>query len=356
MKAPTATATATATAVMLTAFLSMVSGQTATSSEAQAIKAEVMQTKILIGMLKISLDAHQRQADATDTTLELIKTYSAAAKTTLDAHITNAQEINILLGTISSKAENIEATLEEYETNMESLKLSWNKHEMLLKNLEGRWNIHQTEGVGTTWENTDKKTRPIWSDLITKTAQSLGGQSKEYKDTLKSILTEKLIDWGAEAVKGTLKETLTHYLKVSLSLEPSDLQKIPTRVSYEAFRASMNNLKSMTSQRILKKEVDDNEEIVKDSGKRTGEIQVWTHVILGVMICVLVIVIISFSGWFCYVCKRTKADDEAQSRRADARAQRETEGRIAGQVVHELQPLAPQPSAPLQPAARIYRP
>jgi hypothetical protein len=247
-------------------YLSMISGEEVSTDDTQAILAQVISTKQLVGMVQIALDAHKRQADATDTTLAIIRTYSQAVKTTLDAQQIQAQAVDIVLETIKSKAETIEATLDEYKTTMESLKTSWNNHETLLKTFEGRWNLQQAEGVGSTWEDTDKKTRPIWSALITKTVQSLGGQSKEYKDTLKRILTEKLVDWGAEAVKGTLKETLTHYLKTSLSLQSSDLQKVPTRVSYEAFRASMNNLKSMTSQRILKKEVDDNEEIVKDSG------------------------------------------------------------------------------------------
>ena len=75
-------------AVMLTAFLSMVCGEAATTMETQAILAQVMQTKQLVGMLQITLDAHEIQADATDTTLAIIRTYSEAAKTTLDAHIT----------------------------------------------------------------------------------------------------------------------------------------------------------------------------------------------------------------------------------------------------------------------------
>ena len=111
---------------MLTTFLSMISGEEVTTADTQAILAQVISTKQLVGMVQIAPNAHKRQADATDTTLAIIRTYSQAVKTTLDAQQIQAEAVDIVLETIKAKAETLQ----------------------------------QSEGVESTGEDTDKKTRP----------------------------------------------------------------------------------------------------------------------------------------------------------------------------------------------------
>jgi hypothetical protein len=239
--------------------------------------------------------------------------------------------------------------------------LKWKAHNDLLdeiKALQTNWASQQEDLGQRTWASSDQKLRPIWRTLITKTIQSLAGQSEIFKETMKTVMKEKILSWGSTLQDGrSLKEILTIFLSTGLEISNEDMSKTPTRESYDAFRSSINDLKEMTAQRLLTKEVDENEKVVKIAKEKTETIQVWSYIILFAVLLILLFIVISFSGWFCYVCKRTQEDREDQARsrhtRMERRNQRESEGRIAGHVAHELVPLAAQPSAPPLQAARF---
>jgi hypothetical protein len=239
--------------------------------------------------------------------------------------------------------------------------LKWRAHDDLLdkiKALQTDW-ASQQENLGQkSWASSDQKLRPIWRALITKTIQSLAGRSEIFKKTMKTVMKEKILSWGSTLQDGRdLKEILTIFLSNGLEITNEDMSKTPTRESYDAFRSSINDLKEVTAQRLLTKEVDENEEMMKTAKEKAETIQIWSYITLSSVLLILLFIVISFSGWFCYVCKRTQEDREeltrSQRERTERRNLRESEGRIAGHVAHELVPLAVLPSAPPLQAARF---
>ena len=241
----------------------------------------------------------------------------------------------------------------------------WRAHDDLLnefKTLQANWAIQQENLGQKSWSNSDQKLRPIWSALITKTIQSLAGRPEIFKETMKTVMKEKILSWGSSLQDGrSLREILTIFLSAGLEITNEDMSKTPTRESYDAFRSSINDLKELTAQRMLTKEVDENEKVVKAAKEKTETVQVWSYITVFAVLLILLFVVISFSAWFCYVCKRTQEDREEQSRNRDARMERRNQlaseervaVRAAGHVAHELVPLAAQPSAPPHPAARF---
>ncbi len=203
------------------------------------------------------------------------------------------------------------------------------------------------------WEKSDKKMRPTWPDLITRTIQRFSTQSKAFRSALKSVLATRLSNlsgWGLVTEGASMKDLLTNLLITSIGLAKEDLDKTPTRSSYDAYRDLVSNLKSTTAQEVLKSEINENEAIATASGERTAAIQKWSYLIVITMFIVLFLVITGFASWFCFVCKRARADDEAQASRAEQRTQRLQErriaGQVAGQVAQEMQPFVPPPTAP----------
>jgi len=214
------------------------------------------------------------------------------------------------------------------------------------------WQAQVDMSPDTTWEASDKKRRETWPALITNTVKVFSSRSSAFRTILKSVLAARmssLSGWANRDVADGvgLSDTLTNIVKASLKLTSVELTKTPSRASYDAYRALISNIESITTQKVLQKEMDENEAVL---------IRSWSQITVIAVVTVLIVLVIGFTAWFGYVCKRTHEDGEASARRAEIRLRRETEGRIAGQVAHELQPFVPQqPSAPpiLQPP-RLY--
>ena len=256
------------------------------------------------------------------------------------------------LGTIQDKLFETYSKIHDMAAELTAFKNSANTELTAIKGLtygksdfKTKWNAdHQAS---------DQKARQEWSILITKAASRFARRPEKFKKTLKNVLSARIstLSGLGEGTQGSsLREMLTNLVKVSLEVTDAELQKVPSQASYENFRMLVNNLNSVTNQRILESELDENEETIDKNEvarKKSGNKAItWSYVTVIFVLAVLVILILGFGMWFCYVCKRNRADAEATIRRAEIRNRRDTEGRIGVAVAHELQPFVQLPTAP----------
>ena len=197
----------------------------------------------------------------------------------------------------------------------------------------------------------DKKPLPTWSVMLTQTTKGLHGQSTKYKAAFRKVMADRVQTLGEVPSEGSLRESIAQYAKYALGLEDSSMTKKPSRDSYLLFKDAIRNLRGVASQRVLEDEMNENEDVIKQAGKTAGTIRTWSMVNLIIMATTLLILVLGFTLWFCWVARRKRIDDSEQRRRAETRAEREAEARIAGQVAHEMIPLVP--TAP--PPAGAYR-
>ena len=256
------------------------------------------------------------------------------------------------LGTIQEKLYDTYSKIQDIARELTAFKSSANTELTAIKDL-----TYGKSDFNTKWsadlQASDQKARKVWSILIAKAASRFARRPEKFKETLKNVLSARIstLSGLGEGTQGSsLREMLTNLVKVSLEVTDEELQKVPSQASYENFRMLINNLNSVTNQRILESELDENEETMdkneatrKESGNKAIT---WSYITVVFVLAVLIILILGFGTWFCYVCKRNRADAEASIRRAEIRNRRDTEGRIGVAVAHELQPFVQLPTAP----------
>ena len=317
------------------------------------------QTSINTGKVDAVMNKVDEAADNLSTMSSRLSTTSTdvnVIKGKLSTTSTDVGTMKIMLSEVNSRASSLEAEVEILKRLSADLKT---EHAAKMDDLKAAWRA-QLSSPDKAWEESDKKPRATWPALITKTVKVFSSRSIDYRTILRTVLSSRmaaLSGWATpERTEGnSLSETLTNIVQTSLRLTPEQFAKAPSRASYDAYRALINNVESITSQKLLQQEVDQNEAALHVSSKKTDTIRSWTQITVVAVITVLIILVIGFTGWFGYVCKKTQDEDEAATRRAEIRMRREAEGRIAGHVAHELLPLAPPPTAPpIIQAPRLY--
>ena len=201
-------------------------------------------------------------------------------------------------------------------------------------------------------DRTDKGGLPKWSVLLTKEFRGLNGQSDKYKVAYRGVMSERIRALDAIPKVGSMREAIGQYAKLALGVEDNHLTMRPSVRSYLLFQDAMRNLRRVASQKILEQEVNENEDVIKKAGMMAGTIKSWTYVNLFVVAAILLVLVLGFTLWFCWVARAKRNEDSAQRARSDARAEREAEMRIAGHVANEVLPLVP--TAPQPPRGRPY--
>ena len=237
--------------------------------------------------------------------------------------------------------------IEEIRATLEGLAGKVDKTEPQIQNLYDK-KVHESR----KWDLTDKRGLPIWSVILTKATRGLNGQSDKYKAAFRKLMSVRIDRAGEIPTEGSLQESIAQYAKIVLGVRDDHLTMKPTKESYHLFKDAMRNLRSVASQRVLEQEVNENEVVLKKAGNTAGAIRTWSYVNLIVVAAVLLILVLGFTLWFCWVARAKRIEDAAQRARAEARAERDTEMRIAGHVASEVIPLVP--TAPPHPRGRPF--
>lgn len=327
------------------------------------------QKTICMSVITMMLTGHSEQTVITKSDLESLEELSTANFAKINMNFNSNELIKTKLSSSANEMALIRAKIDELRSSFSTIMAEVTSVKQLTTDLradqaakveELKATCRSPHSANPGWEASDQKRRPTWPILITKTVKAFSTRSSAFRTILKSVLSARmavLSGWASRDVPtgSSLSETLTNVVKASLNLNDEEYAKTPSQASYDAYRALINDVKHITNQKLLQKEVDENEATIKASGKKTDVIRKWTLITVIAVILALIVLVVGFTAWFGYVCKKTQADEEASARRAEVRLRREAEGRVAAQVAHELQPFVPAPSAPLHPQApRIF--
>ena len=249
----------------------------------------------------------------------------------------------LMLATIAERADAVGITAEQLEQ-------LWEKLDAIKKHVDihsDKYDKGEDAKHALRNASTDGRTFPKWSVVVSRTSRGLGGQSSKYRAAFRGAMSEKITSLGSTPSKGSMQDAISQYAQRVLFLKPSDLQKNPSQESYLVYQNAMRSLRAAASQKVLEKEVDENEVVARENAKTASVIKKWTYAIMAFLLATLFVLSLGFGLWFCWVARRKRKEDADRARREENRAGRGMEMRIADQVAREVGHNPILPSAPL---------